>query len=184
MSLFSSSREARLWSMALAVVIAIYSTLGLARTISDLIFANPMGEALFMVCCVVILVVVVTQGLTRQPGLAEFAVAGGVVATYALVFSRMALVTERSHLVEYGIVAIIVYEALQERARNGRRVPVPALIAIGVTSLLGVVDECIQLYIPNRYFDPLDIVFNVGAAVLAVTASASLAWARRRGASR
>jgi len=46
--------------------------------------------------------------------------------------------------------------------------------------LIGVLDECIQAFLPNRVFDPLDILFNALAAVMAVVASAALTWARRR----
>jgi hypothetical protein len=74
-----------------------------------------------------VLATVVTQGLKTRPGGAEISVALGVAAAYLLVFVRMAIPTERSHLVEYGVVALFIYEALLERASQGRRVPVPAL---------------------------------------------------------
>ena len=56
---------------------------------------------------------------------------------------------------EYGVVAVFVYEALTERASRGRRVPVPALLAALATSLLGVLDECIQAFLPSRVLDPI-----------------------------
>ena len=121
-----------------------------------------------------------TQGLTTRPGGAEIGVALGVVAVYLLLFIRMtATAAERTHLMEYGVVAVFVYEALMERASQGRRVPVPALLAALATSLLGVLDECIQAVLPNRVFDPIDILFNVLAAVMAVVAMMALGWARR-----
>ena len=91
----------------------------------------------------------------------------------------MSIPTERSHLIEYGVVALFVHEALTERASHGRRVPAPALLAVLATALAGVLDECIQLFLPSRVFDPLDMLFNVLAAAMAVTASISLRWARR-----
>ena len=92
----------------------------------------------------------------------------------------MAIPTERSHLVEYGVVAVFVHEALRERARHGRRVPAPALLAVLAAGFVGVLDECIQLLLPSRVFDPLDMLFNVLGATMAVAASAALGWARRR----
>jgi VanZ family protein len=88
-------------------------------------------------------------------------------------------IPERSHLVEYGVVAVFIYEALTERASQGRRVPLPALLAVVATSLVGALDECIQAFLPSRVFDPIDILFNVLAGVMAVVASAALSWARR-----
>lgn len=80
---------------------------------------------------------------------------------------------------EYGVLAVFVYEALTERASQGRRVPVPALLAALATSLLGVLDECILAFLPSRVFEPIDILFNVLAAVMAVFAMVALGWARQ-----
>lgn len=179
-SLFSSPRERRLWAWTAVVVAAIYSTLGLARTLADQLGNDFFGVWLFLLGCILVLLAVVTQGLRVRPSGMEIAVALGVAAAYLLVFVRMAIPTERSHLVEYGVVAVLVYEALVERARQGRRVPVPALLAVLITSLVGTLDEGVQWLLPNRTFDPVDILFNVLAAVMAVAASAALQWARRR----
>lgn len=178
-TVFSSTRERRLWGYALVVVVAIYSTLGLARTLVGLLGNTGLDVWLFLFACILILVTVVTQGLRTRPSAAEWGVAVGIAAAYLLVLVRMAIPTERSHLIEYGVVAICIYEALQERAGQGRRVPVPALLAVLLTGLLGVLDECLQILVPGRFFDPVDMLFNVLAGVMAVTASAALAAARR-----
>ena len=102
----------------------------------------------------------------------------GVAAVYLMVFARMGI-PERSHLFEYSVLAVFIYEALLERANQGRRVPVPALLAFLATSLFGVFDECIQAILPSRVFELQDILFNVLAAVMAVLASVALGWARR-----
>lgn len=67
MALFASDRERRLWLWTLAVVVAIYSSLGIA-------------------------------------------------AAYVLAFVRMSIPEERTHLVEYGVVGVFLYQALAERA--------------------------------------------------------------------
>ena len=179
MTLFSSRRERRLWACALAVLVAIYLTFGLAQTLVGLLGDSGLDVWLFLFACILILVTVVTQGLRVWPSMAEVGAAIGIYAAYLLVFVRMTIPTERSHLVEYGVVAICVYEALRERASQGRRVPVPALLAVLITGLLGVLDECVQLAMPDRVFDPVDMYFNVVAGAMAVAASASLAAARR-----
>ena len=180
MSLFSSERERRLWIWTAVVVAAIYSTLGLARTLVEYLGNDFVSVWLFLAGCILVLATVITQGLRVRPGGAEIAVALGVAAAYLLILVRMSVPTERSHLVEYGVVAIFIHEALSERASQGRRVPVPALLAIVAASLVGVIDEGIQRLIPSRVFDPVDILFNVLAAAMAVTASVALRWARRR----
>ena len=87
---------------------------------------------------------------------------------------------ERTHLIEYGVVALLIHAALTERADGGGRVPAPALFAVLGTALVGVLDELIQGVLPSRVFDPRDIVFNVLAGLLAVVAIVALRWARRR----
>ena len=92
----------------------------------------------------------------------------------------MAILEERSHLIEYGVLGVFTYEALAERARQGRRVPLPPLLAALTTAALGVVDEGIQWFLPTRVFDPQDILFNLLAGTMAIGAVLVLAWARRR----
>jgi len=48
-----------------------------------------------------------------------------------------------------------------------------------MTALLGWLDEAIQWFLPNRVYDPVDVGFNALAALMAIAASAALAWARR-----
>ncbi len=180
MPAFTSAREKRLWTWTLAVVVAIYSTLGLARTLVDQLGSDFMSVWMFLLGCLLVLLTVITQGLKVRPSGAEIGIALGVAAAYLLIVVRMAVPTERSHLVEYGVVAVFVHEALLERAGNGRRVPVPSLLAIAIASLIGVVDEGIQWFLPSRVMDPVDMLFNVLAAVMAVGASVALRWARRR----
>lgn len=177
-SRFVSHRERRLWAWTLTVVVAIYATLGLARTLAGTLSDASLG-ALFVLGCLMVLATIVTQGLKRRPSGTEIGVALGIAAAYLLVFVRMAVPAERTHLVEYGVVAVFTYEALTERASRGRRVPVPAVLAVLATSMVGVLDECIQAFLPSRVFDPLDMLFNVLASVMAVTAMRALRWARR-----
>jgi hypothetical protein len=180
MTLFTSDRERRLWLWTLAVVAAIYSTLGLARTVAVELRNRGALDAAFVWGAVLILAATVALALKIRVGRAEIGVALGVVAVYLMVFVRMGIPEERTHLMEYGVVAIFIHEALVERAAQGRRVPVPALIAVGVATLIGVVDESIQVFLPSRVFDPLDMLVNFLSAVLAIVASLALAWARRR----
>ncbi len=176
---FTSRREQHLWSWTLAVVAAIYSTLGWAPALAKFLRDRGLLDRLFVLGLILIGAAILTQALKVRPHGTEIGVALGIVATYLLVFVRMAIPEERTHLIEYGVVAIFVKEALTERASQGRRVPVPALLAILTTALVGLLDECIQAFLPIRVFDYRDIFFNGLAAVMAVAASVALTWARR-----
>ena len=183
MVIFSSARERRLWLWTLAVVVAIYSTLGISRTLAEYLREHGLLEAasfvLFLLGMLLVGATIVTQGVKARPGGAEIAVALGVTAAYLMVFLRMAVLEERTHLIEYGVVGVFIHAALAERASQGRRVPLPPLLAILATAVLGLLDECIQVFLPSRVFDPQDILFNLLAGTMAVAASVALAWARR-----
>ena len=179
MSLFSSKRERHLWLWTLAVIVAIYATLGLAATLAGVLTNQGLSAALFLGCMVLVGATILTQGLKTRPGGVELGVALGIAVVYLMMFFRMTI-PERSHLIEYSVLAVFIYEALNERAGQGRRVPVPGLLAILATSLVGVLDECIQVLLPSRVFDPVDMLFNSLAALMAVLASMALGWARRR----
>ncbi|MFQ5578240.1 MAG: VanZ family protein [Anaerolineae bacterium] len=181
MHLFTSGRERRLWLWTVAVVAAIYSTLGLAAPLAGALRDRGLIEAFFILGVLVVGAAILTQGLKTRPGGAEIGVALGVAAVYLMVFVRMAIpAEERTHIIEYGVVAVFIYEALAERVSQGRRVPAPPVLAILATGLAGALDECIQVLLPGRVFDPRDILFNLLAGVMAVAASLALGWARRR----
>ena len=183
MALFSSKRERRLWLWVLVVMAAIYATLGLAQTLAQALEERGLLDisiGLFLLCMFLVGVTVLTQGLRVRPGGAEVAVVIGVATAYLLVLTRMTVPTERSHLIEYSIVGVLIYEALTERKSQGRRVPLPPVLAVLATVALGALDEGIQWLVPNRVFDPVDILFNTLAGTMAVGASAALTWARRR----
>ena len=178
-SLFASARERRLWAWTLAVVVAIFSTLGLARTLAGILRDRGLLDNLFVLGMLLIGAAILTQGLKTRPRGAEIGVALGIAAAYLLLFARMAIAEERIHLIEYGVVAVFIYEALTERASKGRRVPAPALLAFLAAAAVGALDESIQAFLPNRAFDIRDVGFNVLAALMAIAASVALARARR-----
>ena len=184
MRLFASGRERRinLWLWTLAVVVAIYSTLGLTGTLAEWLREHGFLDAavFFLLGMFLVGATVVTQGVNVRIGRIEIAVALGIVAAYLMVFTRMAILEERTHLIEYGVLGVFIHEALAERVRQGQRVPLPPLLAVLATATLGVIDEGIQWFLPNRVFDPQDIVFNLLAGTMAIGAVMALAWARRR----
>jgi len=118
---FTSRRERRLWLWTLLVVAAIYSTLGVVRPLAGILREQGLLGGLFMLGMLLVGAAIFTQGLKTRPRGAEIYVALGVAAVYLLLLTRIATPEERTHLIEYGVVAVFIYEALTERANHGRR---------------------------------------------------------------
>jgi hypothetical protein len=181
MSLFTSDRERRLWLWTLTVMVAIYSTLGPARTLVDALRERNLLRLSFVLVLLTVVVVIAGRWVKKRPGWGEIGVALGVAFAYLVAFVRIGSPEERTHLIEYGIVAVLIHQALQERVRNGRRVPAPAALTVAVTALLGLVDEGIQAMLPSRVFDVRDVFFNALAGFMAIVARLAMAPQRRPG---
>ena len=67
-----------------------------------------------------------------------------------------------------------------ERYREKDQLLVPALLALVVTIAIGASDEGIQYVLPNRHYDPVDILFNSLAAFMAISATLIIAWAKKK----
>lgn len=177
-NLFSSPRERLLWASTLALIVAILATLGIAGALADAFRDTGADAGLFLLGMVLVGGAILAGGLRARPRGVEIGVALGIIAVYFMAFARMTF-AERSHLIEYGVVASLVYAALSERSANGRPVPLVPVLAVMATALVGAVDEGVQKLIPSRVFDPLDILFNTLAAAMAVASCVALGLARQ-----
>jgi hypothetical protein len=178
---FTSDRERRLWFWTGAALVAIYSTLGPARTLADALRQRNLLGISFVVLVGVLVSAFAVRWIRRRPGWGEVGAAIGVALAYWGAFLRIESPEERTHLIEYGIVAALIHQALLERAKNGRPVPAPAVLTVVVTALLGVLDETIQAMLPSRVFDVRDIGFNALAGFMIIAARLALAPQRGPG---
>jgi len=161
-------------------MVAIYSTLGPARTLAVVLRERNLLRATFAVLLLLIVAVIVRQWVKRRAGRREIGVAVGVAFVYLWTFLRMVSPEERTHLIEYGVVAALMHQAFLERVRHGRRVPMPAVLTVAAIALLGWLDEGIQSILPSRVYDIRDVGFNALAGFMVVAARLALAFARRK----
>ena len=179
MSLFTSEREERLWLWTLVVLVAIYATLGPAQTLVAVLCARNLLRFSFAIVLLLTVIVIALPWVKRRPGWREIGVALAVTAVYLMAILRVETPEERTHLIEYSLVAVLIHQALVERTHKGRYVPLPAVLAIDLTALLGWLDEGIQWIMPNRIYDIRDVAFNALAALMAIVASLVLERVRR-----
>ncbi|MEQ8331510.1 MAG: VanZ family protein [Longimicrobiales bacterium] len=182
---FTSDRERRLWGWTVAVVAAVYASAGFAGTLAGVLRRRGLLEASFALAFLCVVVAVVGSAMRRRPGGREVWVALGVTAVFGMVVVRLGVgPEERTHLFEYGLVGVLVHQALEERRGNGAAVPVPPLLAVGLTAALGWIDEGIQALLPDRVYDLRDVGVNALAGCMAVAAAMAVGQARRWDASR
>lgn len=184
MDLFTSDRERRLWFWVLFALAWIYATLGPAYVLAAQLRQRNLLRVSFVLVLLLVVAVIAWRWVKQRPGWEEIGVAIGIMVVYLWAIARIESTEERTHLIEYSLVAILIYQALVERRRNGRKVPLPAVLTIVMTALLGWLDEGIQSMLPNRVYDIVDVGFNTLAGLMAVVASLVLARAQRWGVKR
>lgn len=135
-------------------------------------------EVTFIAGASLVFVFVIWDALNARWGKRDVAVILGIVAVYSIALARIALPEERTHLIEYSVVGVLIYKALLERSKNEWPVWSPALLAILLTGTLGSIDEVVQIWHPTRTFDWRDLGFNWLAGILSVTACKAIQWAR------
>ena len=176
---FSSEHERRLWLWALVVLVAIYSTLSPAQQLAAELRERNLLTVTSGAFLLLVGLLIVVRWAKAGPGRREIGAGVGVMAVYLVTLIRLPIPEARSHLFEYGLVAMLIYQALLERRGNGRRVAIPSLLAAVATALLGWVDEGIQWLLPNRVYDLVDVGLNAAFGLIAIVASLFVGLARK-----
>ena len=168
----TSKKERKLWISALVVLIAIYATLFLGGQFIDLMIERRIIEQSTFYLFILLILAFIVSGWKSSGKRLEYWIYAGVIAVYGMALFRMDITTaERSHMFEYGLLSILIYEALIERKLNGENVKIPVLTSILGAGTIGLLDECIQYCISYRVFDIIDIGFNYLASAFGVLTS-------------
>jgi len=179
--LFRSIEERRWWSAVAAATGAIFLSLyPLQFAIDALRERNLLRKSIAATGGLVGLIVAVWL-VRRSAGWREWAALAGCAAVYTFVAARLEVVQERVHLLEYGVVALLVVAALEARSAAGGAPASarPAVAAAALTTAIGWLDEGLQGLLPNRFYDLRDVALNAAAGVMALAALALSRWARR-----
>lgn len=179
MSIFSSKREKKLWIWAFIVFIAIYATLFIGKPLATLFNNQDVQAIVFLLVMILIGVTIISHSLKYKPSNIELTLLLGIIAVYIMFFLRLGL-PERSHLMEYSVLTIFIHKALIERFKHKNNTLKPALFAFIISVVIGVTDECIQIFLPNRVFDFNDILFNIIAVIGVLFSNLFLNWVRKK----
>ena len=176
---FTTPREKRYWLYAAVVIIGIFFSLSFGEPIIKVFGSHSAQVILFLLGLALTGGAIVMEGLKVRLSKAEISTGLGLVAVFIMFIFRLEA-AERSHIIEYSVLAIFIYKAIVERLNPVNHFLKPGLFAFLATFVVGVVDECIQLFLPYRVFDPQDIVFNTLAALMGIGGSMILQWIRKK----
>ena len=181
MSIFSSDREKILWRRVFIVLLAIILSLGFAGSLIDWLVDKGLLSAGFFFAFILVSVAILGSFIKRKLAGVEIWLLLGIIGVYAFLIVRLGISPiERTHLFEYGLLAILIKDALAERKAQKAKSISPWLGAFLLTLLIGCLDEGVQYFLPDRVFDPRDILFNTLAAFMALLAHYLLLWAKAR----
>lgn len=178
MTLFKSAREKRLWLGAHIATATIFLTLFIGNPLANQLREQNIQTIFFVFGMILVGGTILIHGIRTKPNRIELTLLVGSVAVFVMFYLRLGA-PERSHMIEYSVLSLFVYSALQERATNNSKLK-PSIKAILIAFCIGVIDETIQIFLPHRVFDFQDILFNGTVILMTITGSLTLGWARRR----
>jgi len=158
------SKRIQRWGFAGAWAGLIYATLYIARPICDFLQKYPwfsMAINASIVFSVVLIMAVIFRANPHYKASAYFLFLL-VFAGYGWGMVWLRLPAERLHLIEYGVLAFLIYRALILDLKK----PWAYGGAFILTSLIGWGDEGIQYLLPNRYYEFRDVCLNSASAAL------------------
>ena len=169
---FTSRREKKLWFLFALILGTLISTLVLVEPFAKLLPRQEVQAALFLAGMALTALCIFLYGLSSKNIQVEFALYIGIFMVFMLLFLRLGA-AERSHLIEYSALGLVIHQIMVERDRQGRKISYLNGKAILAGITIGLVDECVQLLIPYRHFDVNDILFN-GLAILGTIGTINL----------
>jgi len=160
------------WLPVLAWVLVLYTSIPFVRHLRELFVAH--WSPALIGYAVIVAVLLATTGALVSVRRSPRTLTGADVAWLLAVGAALVLWTSRLmgqpeeaiHFLEYGMLGILLYRALQPRIQDVSVFLAAALVGV----LVGTVDELIQWIVPGRYWDFRDIGLNAGACVLTLVA--------------
>lgn len=175
--MFSSARERALWLAVGGWSLAIWASIVPGR-----IATEALRERGWLTASITMVIATVGVALGARVARAGAGWRTGTITAlaaiaYGWVIAQVPYLSERLHVVEYGLVALGIERALD--ARWGGRALARVAIAITGTAVIGWIDELLQSLVPGRVDDPADVALDAGSGALAVLTAAMIRGARR-----
>lgn len=139
------------------------------RWVGDLL--GTMLSVLTLVFLTLFFVYLIVVKKERQPW--RYLLMVFVIASVAIIERFIFYPAEKVHLVEYGILGWMIYQAVR---MSGGGVVAGYFWTMALVLIIGTADEIVQMYLPMRVFDFRDIVINFHSGILGAVACAGLSY--------
>ncbi len=138
----------------------------------------PIAYVFYFVMACLSLVLIFRISVSKRKKRFRLRVAfGALFYVLALVFAltQIKLVVERVHILEYGLLFILLFQAFRRETATRKAYQTAFLFSCGV----GLLDETVQCFLPGRYFGWRDILFNVLGALSGMCTCALYRFSRK-----
>ncbi|MBU0469011.1 MAG: VanZ family protein [Candidatus Omnitrophica bacterium] len=162
------SERIKRWLIVTIYVLFVYSTLYFVRPVCEFLKENTPFEQIVNVILYASLfaVVLLIKKFFGLKSISTYIFLGLTTMIYLAGFALVDIPEEKIHFAEYGVLSILVFWALRYYSKHWHRY----LAAFIMTSLIGLGDEVIQHFLPNRYYQISDVILN------AISGGLGLAW--------
>jgi hypothetical protein len=163
--------KSRLWAIIWAYILLIYLTLPLMRSMLNFLKESVGRDAIGLTLNTMLLAWgFALLALGMRLGWKSLLHIAAPLALILAVASQLPIPEERFHFLQYGLLGILVLKTA--RAETWRQLAWMSLFVV----LIGMGDELIQWWLPNRVGDLRDVGMNSLAGVLGVWIGKSLFW--------
>ncbi len=158
------SKRFKYWILPIGWILVIYSTLYIVRPICEFLREhipfNMFINVLMVGSFLSILFLLFKTRTIKKISTYFLLLAVSVLLGYFLITIKIA--EEKIHFLEYGFLSFLTFRAINLDVKS----KFSYLFTFFLVSTLGWIDEIIQHFLPNRYFDLRDIIFNIiGGAI-------------------
>ncbi len=98
----------------------------------------------------------------RKRSFLFYGVSAVIFLSCVYLLKNLDVVIEKVHLLEYGLLSVLVWRAVKPKASGILRYAV----VLGIVFLVGIGDELVQKMTPGRVFELSDVVLNWVASIL------------------
>lgn len=165
------------WAIVTLYTALIFATLADVVLIMDVIerwvgdLLGTMLSVLTLALLTLFFVYLIVFKKERQPW--RYLLMVFVIASVAIIERFISYPAEKVHLVEYGILGWMIYQAVR---MSGGGVVAGYFWTMALVLIIGTADEIVQMYLPMRVFDFRDIVINFHSGILGAVACAGLSY--------